>query len=1242
MKKNYARQVQKPIMKYFWLISMMLLTVISYGQNLRRPISQNQPMWLIHIDTWNFADPQKIIDLIPEDIRPYVVMNISLSISHDVSTSRFQTAEYGYEIAKSWLRTCAQNRMWVMVQPSSGGFTQFSDTDLSVYEEFYQDFPNFIGFNYAEQFWGYNDANDPLSADWSVRMSHFADLLELSNQYGGYLVVSWCGNQWSPNINPIAMMKRNAAFAQACSQYTENYILCEKYTQQGYQYDMESICLGAYLSGYSGQYGIRYDDTGWTDSSGTHANFTMATGLAPHLEHMMLTGETVIDGPELIWTQCFYETGTVQTSDGFTSRNWSTFSQFDNVNVDIFRKVLDGTVRIPSRQEVIDRTKVVIVNNVNSGTSNDIYSSPQTLFEGLYSMDGNYENNKTFFKKSGRYPTIPTVYLLDDTPANSFELKVNRSDYATRWPTVSNKVSEFNSLFPSEYTGDVYAGRYQNGWVIYNPYKTNQTANGNIPFKYNTCSSMDVAFSQYTTAVMKETSNQLKIYLNNYDNVLNTSLKTDIIKIYGSSSQPTYSFTERANHQASSLSGSWSGGVYTLTVQHNGALDITINCAGTATGRLTAYTTASLYAPMQPALYTGPRQYEAETFDRKSVGGVTTSGYSGSIRNYTGQGYLQFGTNAAASVRDVVAVPVAGTYKLETRYAVTGGNVTTVDLYVNGTKVATPNFTQTSSLSSWAVNSQNISLIAGNNTIEFRASAAAGNSLYFDNIVVSSNGSNEIWLEAECGNMGSLWSTLSSGTASSGSYIRIQDGNNSTAAAPTSTNGYVTYNFNITAAGTYNFWARTRAVSANDDSFWIKLDSNDWINWNGITASADWTWDDIQAYYLTAGSHTLTVAYREDGTDMDKIYIGNTTPTLNGNTAGNCSNTDNVWLEAECGSVGVLWDINSSSTASSGSYVRIKNGNNSNAGVPADSSGLITYPFTINTPGSYTLWARVRAASADDDSFWIRMDNGNWINWNGITASTDWLWDDVQSFTLSSGSHTLTVAYREDGTDMDKIYIGNSMPSSYGDGALNCQTLATTIQEQEAGFCSVDGAIESNYAGYTGTGFANTANAVGNGVSWSVNFTSSGTKTFNFRYASTGARPADLIVNGTTVVSNISFPSTGSWSTWSTVSVNASVSSGISTIRLQGTGTDGLGNIDYLEIVGANRSACVSSSSANTAKNTGTTDTDIQIKTPVIIATEYFNLLGQKLESIEFRSGFFVIIDIMSDGTIHTKKIWQP
>ncbi|MGE4286544.1 MAG: glycoside hydrolase family 98 domain-containing protein, partial [Phycisphaerae bacterium] len=824
---------------------------------LRRVASPQQPMWLVHIDTWNYADPRKIIELIPEDIRPFVVMNISLSISHDEETSRFQVAEYGYDIAKSWLSACAEYGMWAMVQPSSGGYSQFPDNDLSVFEEFFRDYPNMLGFNYCEQFWGYDSQTDPLSAAWTDRINHFANLLELSDRYGGYLVVSWCGNQWSPSINPIAMLKRSPKFASACRQYTDNYILCEKYTQQSYISDMESICLGAYLSGYSGQYGIRYDDTGWTDAAGEHANFTMATAGAAHLEHIMLTGMTVIDAPELIWTQCFRELSSGYTTDGFSMRRWGTFAQFDNVSVDLFRKVLDGTVRIPSREEVIERTKIAIVNDVNSGSNDDIYSTPETLFEGLYRMDGdgNHEYNMTFFKKTGRYPTVPTVFALNDELANSFEIQVNRSNYSARWHDISAKVAEFDSLFPDEYTGDLYAGRHENGWVVYNPYKTGQTASGSIPFKYNSCERMELTFSQYSSGVVKEYGEHISVYLENFDNVLDTGLKTDIISIYGCASAPSWSSADRASHQASRITESYANGLFTLTIRHNGPLDIEINCSGTATDRLTQYTDSVITEPAAPPAFAGPVQYEAECFDYKNVAGIVKGGYYDSVRNYTGQGYLRLGTSSSAAVRDYVSVLDGGSYRLETRYSVVEADVATVDLYVNGVLVAAPLFEQTATLSDWAVSSQNIPLNAGTNSIELRARAYAAGSLYIDNILVVPTfyGSGLVLQENAAGFAGVDGTVESSYSGFSGEgYADTED------AANAAVRWTVNCDDSVTKAFTFRY--------ACPDDRTAALFVNGRIAVTGIEMSATGgfsAWDYVTVY-TAAGSGVNEIALRAD------------------------------------------------------------------------------------------------------------------------------------------------------------------------------------------------------------------------------------------------------------------------------------------------------------------------------------------------------------------------------------------
>ena len=104
---------------------------------------------------------------------------------------------------------------------------------------------------------------------------------------------------------------------------------------------------------------------------------------------------------------------------------------------------------------------------------------------------------------------------------------------------------------------------------------------------------MELSYSKYSLGVIREYADRLTFYLTNYDNV-DTSLKKDVVKIYGSSSKPGYSNTDRAKHTASKVTEDWSNGVFTLTVTHNGPLDITINCSGNATGRETVYRAATV------------------------------------------------------------------------------------------------------------------------------------------------------------------------------------------------------------------------------------------------------------------------------------------------------------------------------------------------------------------------------------------------------------------------------------------------------------------------------------------------------------------------------------------------------------------------------------------------------------------------------------------------------------------------
>jgi poly(hydroxyalkanoate) depolymerase family esterase len=142
-----------------------------------------------------------------------------------------------------------------------------------------------------------------------------------------------------------------------------------------------------------------------------------------------------------------------------------------------------------------------------------------------------------------------------------------------------------------------------------------------------------------------------------------------------------------------------------------------------------------------------------------------------------------------------------------------------------------------------------------------------------------------------------------------------------------------------------------------------------------------------------------------------------------------------VWLEAERGTVGANWNDNvADSTASSGQYV-VAPSVQSLASAPATSAGWVQLPFNAPAAGTYNVWFRKKTPTADDDSFWLRTDNGSWTLWNNMGSSSSWVWVKAPvTYNLSAGSHTFYVGLRENGSQLDKVYLttGNDTPTGTG------------------------------------------------------------------------------------------------------------------------------------------------------------------------------------------------------------------
>jgi hypothetical protein len=377
--------------------------------------------------------------------------------------------------------------------------------------------------------------------------------------------------------------------------------------------------------------------------------------------------------------------------------------------------------------------------------------------------------------------------------------------------------------------------------------------------------------------------------------------------------------------------------------------------------------------------------------------------------------------------------------------------------------------------------------------------------------------------------------------ASGGSYMAVAAGNESPSNAPaSSTEGVAKYTFSISDTGTYRIWARVSVANDGDDSFWVRMGtSGSWIKWNGIQVGTAYHWVLVKpeggspsTFALTADvDNELQIAYREDGTRLDALFITNDTafapnapltgapappvmqPAVNGGAAkvswsavpgatsytlehrsGGCSfNEETQCCEPDDPFVPVATGLTvhkfttstpglyrvtavaptgtsfhpvpqspecfpfdpSESNASTDpfhfptqSFVPsvtspmklFADGLGAPAGTESNSSppthGRARLDFELAASVTMRMWAQILAPNKDQDSFWVRWDDGSWIKWNNLITGCNTLFDSDKSGApivrqvLGAGSHRIEWAYREGGARLtDAIVLTTDVPN---------------------------------------------------------------------------------------------------------------------------------------------------------------------------------------------------------------------
>jgi hypothetical protein len=138
-------------------------------------------------------------------------------------------------------------------------------------------------------------------------------------------------------------------------------------------------------------------------------------------------------------------------------------------------------------------------------------------------------------------------------------------------------------------------------------------------------------------------------------------------------------------------------------------------------------------------------------------------------------------------------------------------------------------------------------------------------------------------IEAEAaGTVTSPFATQSDSGASGGKYLTVPTASMAAKNDAPATDGVASYIFQLSKAGSYKIWGRVRTPTLDNNSYWVRVDGATWVQWNNIAANADWQWnavhdsaamEAVMMYDLKVGQHTLNVAYREPGADLDQLLL---------------------------------------------------------------------------------------------------------------------------------------------------------------------------------------------------------------------------------------------------------------------------------------------------------------------------------------------------------------------------------
>ncbi len=318
------------------------------------------------------------------------------------------------------------------------------------------------------------------------------------------------------------------------------------------------------------------------------------------------------------------------------------------------------------------------------------------------------------------------------------------------------------------------------------------------------------------------------------------------------------------------------------------------------------------------------------------------------------------------------------------------------------------------------------------------------------------------FIEAEdCDLSGGSYEIVKDKTVSGGKYItttgsKLED--------PDAVEPELLYEFDVKEDATYYVWMRYLVENNGSDSFFIGFNDQKLYNQYGKSldiTGEEWRWVLVCQAELKAGKNSLKMFHREKLMRHDAFYI---------TTDSAFSPSEyKAWLEEynkqqaakreafkiepiepinKFGKYGVAFEgestgsegvvIKKDADASGGKYMMLRESGGSTVKNPID-YGQPAAVFSLEIPygSTYYVWARIKAPSDGNDSYFVNMDTLEHQQKN-VKVGEDFYWQKIYTAKLTAGIHTLNLIPRENGTQFDKFIVtDNAAYTPTGEGDIS-------------------------------------------------------------------------------------------------------------------------------------------------------------------------------------------------------------